>query len=109
MAISPSTLRAKNNTRADLAEAVYNQLGLSRTESAELVEMVLQEITAVLEKGEPVKLTKFGVFSVRSKRERVGRNPKNGVEAPIPARRVLTFKPSRILKSKVNGTIVCVP
>ena len=103
MPTSPSTLRARNIIRADLAKAVYNKLGLSRTVSAELVEMVLQEIAATLEQGEPVKLTGFGVFEVRSKRERVGRNPKTGAEAPIPARHVLTFKPSGILKGKVNG------
>ena len=102
MPISPSTHRAKNATRADLAQAVYNQLGLSRATSVELVGMVLQEMSAALEQGEPLKLTGFGVSEVRSKRERVGRNPKTGVEATIPAMRVLTFKPSLILKGKVN-------
>lgn len=97
------TFQAKNAARADLAEAVYSKLGVSRTVSAELVEMVLHEIAAALEQGEPVKLTGFGIFQVKSKRERVGRNPKTGVKAPIPAMRVLTLKPSGILKGKVNG------
>ena len=93
----PSTI-----TRADLAEAVYLKVGLSRTESAELVERVLQEIANALEHGEQVKLTNFGRFVVRSKKARVGRNPKTGVEAVIPAMRSLTFQPSAILKSRIN-------
>ena len=90
-------------TRADLSEAVYQQLGLSRTDSAELVEMVLQEISGALERGETVKLSSFGSFVVRSKGERVGRNPKTGIEVPITPRRVMVFKPSNILKSRING------
>ena len=90
-------------TRADLAEAVYQRVGLSRTESAELVEMVLSEMADALSRGEVVKLSSFGSFLVRSKGERIGRNPKTGVEVPITPRRVMVFKPSNILKNRVNG------
>lgn len=90
-------------TRADLSEAVYQRVGLSRTESAELVEMVLGEIADTVVSGETVKLSSFGSFVVRSKGERVGRNPKTGVEVPITPRRVMVFKPSNILKSRING------
>jgi integration host factor subunit alpha len=78
---------------------------LSRAESADLVEVVLREISDCLEKGEPVKLSSFGTFSVRDKGERIGRNPKTGVEVPITSRRVLTFKPSNVLKARINGLI----
>ena len=94
---------SKTLTRADLAEAVYRNIGLSRNESAELVETFLEEMCACLEKGEEVKLSSFGTFSVQSKRERVGRNPKTGVEARITPRRVLSFRPSHILKGRVDG------
>ena len=90
-------------TRADLAEAVYGRVGLSRKESAALVEMVLSEMTDIILRGETVKLSSFGSFVVRSKGERVGRNPKTGVEVPITPRRVLVFKPSNILKARING------
>ncbi len=90
-------------TRADLSEAVYQRLGLSRAESAELVEVVLKEISDCLERGEPVKLSSFGTFAIREKGERIGRNPKTGVEVPITSRRVLTFKPSNVLKARING------
>ncbi len=90
-------------TRADLTEAVYRRVGLSRAESAELVEVVLQEICDSLETGETVKLSSFGSFVVRDKGERIGRNPKTGVEVPISPRRVMVFKPSNILKGRVNG------
>lgn len=90
-------------TRADLSEAVYQKVGLSRTESTALVELVLREISDCLAKGETVKLSSFGSFVVRQKGQRVGRNPKTGVEVPIPPRRVMVFKPSNILKSKING------
>jgi len=93
-------------TRADLCEAVYQKVGLSRTESAQLVERVLQEITQCLEKGETVKLSSFGSFMVRAKGERIGRNPKTGEEVPISPRRVMVFKPSNILKARINGTTV---
>lgn len=90
-------------TRVDLAEAVYRQVGLSRKESAALVEMVLSDLSACLVRGETVKLSSFGSFSVRNKGERLGRNPKTGVEVPITERRVLVFKPSNILKARING------
>ncbi|MDX7950742.1 integration host factor subunit alpha [Lichenihabitans sp. Uapishka_5] len=93
-------------TRADLAEAVYQRVGLSRSESAQLVEMVLSEMADALSRGEVVKLSSFGSFVVRSKGERVGRNPKTGVEVPITPRRVMVFKPSNILKGRVNGQVV---
>lgn len=90
-------------TRADLAEVVYNRVGLSRTESAELVQSVLDEICDAAARGETVKLSGFGSFVVRSKGERVGRNPKTGVEVPILPRRVMVFKPSNVLKARING------
>lgn len=91
-------------TRADLCEAVYQQVGLSRTESAALVELVLKEIADCLARGETVKLSSFGSFVVRDKGQRIGRNPKTGEEVPIEPRRVMVFKPSSILKHRVNGT-----
>ena len=90
-------------TRADLSEIVYQKIGLSRTESAELVQSVLDEICDAAARGETVKLSGFGSFVVRSKGERVGRNPKTGVEVPILPRRVMVFKPSNVLKAKING------
>ena len=93
----------KTVTRADLCEAVYQKVGLSRTESAQLVELVLDEISACIVRGESVKLSSFGSFIVRSKGERVGRNPKTGEEVPISPRRVMVFKPSNVLKQKING------
>ena len=90
-------------TRADLAEAVYKQVGLSRSESADLVELVLSEISDAIERGENVKLSSFGSFIVRSKAERIGRNPKTGVEVPITPRRVMVFKASNVLKARING------
>ena len=88
-------------TRADLAEAVYQQVGLSRSESSNLVETVLEEICQAAIRGETIKLSSFGTFSVRSKNERVGRNPKTGEEVPITPRRVMVFRPSNILKERV--------
>ena len=96
-------MTTKTVTRADLSEAVYQKVGLSRTESEALVEMVLDEIADTLEKGEVVKLSSFGSFVVRGKGQRVGRNPKSGQEVPIPPRKVLVFKPSNILKGRING------
>jgi integration host factor subunit alpha len=93
-------------TRADLSEAVYSRLGLSRVESAELVELVLSEISDTLAKGETVKLSSFGSFLVREKGERIGRNPKTGIEVPITPRRVLVFKPSNVMKQRINGEVV---
>ena len=93
----------KTVTRVDLCEAVYQKVGLSRTESATLVELVLKEITDCLEKGETVKLSSFGTFAVRQKSQRMGRNPKTGDEVPIAPRRVLVFRPSHVLKAVING------
>jgi integration host factor subunit alpha len=90
-------------TRADLAEAVYRRVGLSRSESAELVQAFLDEIAEAATRGETVKLSSFGSFVVRSKNQRIGRNPKTGVEVPILPRRVMVFKPSNVLKARING------
>jgi integration host factor subunit alpha len=90
-------------TRAHLAETIYAQVGLSRNESADLLETVLEHMAATLEAGESVKISGFGTFSVRQKGRRVGRNPKTGQEVPILPRRVLVFRPSHVLKARVNG------
>ena len=92
-------------TRADLSEAVYQEVGLSRNESAELVESVLNEISDALVRGEMVKLSSFGSFSVREKGERIGRNPKTGEEVPILPRRVLVFRASHVLKNRINSAL----
>jgi integration host factor subunit alpha len=91
-------------TRADLSEAVYQEVGLSRNESAALVETVLDEISGALAEGEIVKISSFGSFGVRQKGQRVGRNPKTGEEVPILPRRVLVFRASHVLKDKINKT-----
>ncbi len=91
----------KTLTRADLSEAVYRKIGLSRSESSALVESVLDEICQAAVRGEQIKLSSFGTFTIRSKNERIGRNPKTGEEVPITPRRVMVFKPSNILKTKV--------
>ncbi len=93
-------------TRVDLAEAVYQQVGLSRKESALLVETILGELTSALLAGDSVKLSSFGSFVIRHKGERIGRNPKTGVEVPITERRVLVFKPSNVLKARLNGQTI---
>lgn len=90
-------------TRAQLSEAVYQEVGLSRNESSDLLEMVLDEVSNALAVGESVKISSFGSFSVRNKGERVGRNPKTGEEVPILPRRVLVFRPSQLLKSQINS------
>jgi len=92
-------------TRADLAEAVYREIGLSRSESSDLVESVVHHISDALISGEKVKLAGFGTFSLRDKKERIGRNPKTGVEVPITSRRVLVFKASQILKERVDSSL----
>ncbi len=89
-------------TRADLSEAVYQEVGLSRNESASLVETVLDEISTVLAQGESVKISSFGSFAVRQKGERIGRNPKTGEEVPILPRRVLVFRASHVLRDLIN-------
>jgi integration host factor subunit alpha len=90
-------------TRADLSEAVFKAVGLSRNESAQMVEDILEEICAALSRGDTVKLSSFGTFSVRQKSKRMGRNPKTGTEVPIAPRRVLVFRPSHVLKAIING------
>jgi len=90
-------------TRADLSEAVYQEVGLSRNESADLVESVLQEISDALVEGDTVKISSFGSFSVRQKGQRIGRNPKTGEEVPILPRRVLVFRASHVLKDRINN------
>jgi integration host factor subunit alpha len=89
-------------TRSDLSEIVYNAVGLSRSESAQIVETVLDEISDALIRGEDVKLSSFGSFLVRHKNGRMGRNPKTGEEVPIDPRRVLSFRASHVLKEKIN-------
>ena len=89
-------------TRANLAEAIYAEVGLSRNESADLLENVLERISAVLEAGDSVKISSFGTFLVRQKGQRIGRNPKTGVEVPIQPRTVLTFRPSQLLREAIN-------
>ena len=89
-------------TRAQLGEAVYQEVGLSRNESAELLEAVLSQISDALGRGETVKISSFGTFSVRQKGQRIGRNPKTGEEVPILPRKVLVFRPSQVLKGRVN-------
>jgi len=97
---------AKTVTRADLCEAVYQKVGLSRTESAELVENVIDQICDSIVRGESVKLSSFGSFLVRQKGERIGRNPKTGEEVPISPRRVMVFKPSNVLKQRINAALI---
>lgn len=92
----------KTLTRADLAEAVVRKVGLPRNESQELVELVLSEISGSLARGEQVKLSSFGSFGIRQKGERMGRNPKTGEEVPITPRSVLVFRPSNIMKDRIN-------
>src|SRR5262249_59652585 len=92
-------------TRAQLSEAVYQEVGLSRNESAELVETVLNEVSDALARGEMVKISSFGSFSVRQKGKRVGRNPKTGEEVPINPRRVLVFRASHVLKDQINASL----
>ena len=92
----------KTLTRMDLSESVFREVGLSRNESADLVESVIEKISASLVSGEQVKISSFGTFSIRQKNARVGRNPKTGEEAPIPPRRVLTFRPSHLMKDRVS-------
>ncbi|MAM33970.1 MAG: integration host factor subunit alpha [Micavibrio sp.] len=90
-------------TRADLADALYHELGLSRNESSELVDSVFEEISEALAEGENVKISSFGSFTLREKKKRIGRNPKTGVEVPISPRTVLVFRASHILKEKMNS------
>ncbi|MCH7932222.1 MAG: integration host factor subunit alpha [Proteobacteria bacterium] len=96
---------SKTVTRADLTEAVYQEVGLSRNESAQLVESVLEQISGTLASGESVKISSFGTFSVREKAQRIGRNPKTGEEVPILPRRVLVFRASHVLKNRMNRSL----
>ena len=91
----------KTLTRMDLSEAVFREVGLSRNDSAQLIENVLDYMSDALVRGEQVKISSFGTFSVRDKSARVGRNPKTGEEVPINPRRVLTFRPSHLMKDRV--------
>ena len=94
---------SRTMTRAQLSESIYQEVGLSRNESGDLLEMVLSEISSALAKGETVKISSFGSFSVRQKGERIGRNPKTGEEVPILPRKVLVFRPSQLLKARIRG------
>lgn len=91
-------------TRAQLTEAVYEEVGLSRNESADLVESVLAEMSDALIRGEAVKISSFGSFTLRQKAQRIGRNPKTGKEVPILPRKVIIFKPSHVLKNRINSS-----
>ncbi len=95
-------METRTITRADLAEAVYEQVGLSRNESSDLVEVLLEEVCTALVNGDNVKISSFGSFSVRKKGQRIGRNPKTGVEVPILPRKVLVFRASHVLKDRIN-------
>jgi integration host factor subunit alpha len=95
-------MAGKTLTRAQLTEAVYQEVGLSRNESADLVEAVLGEISTALTRGDIVKISSFGSFFVRQKGQRIGRNPKTGEEVPILPRKVLVFRPSHVLKNRIN-------
>ena len=99
----------KTLTRADLADAIVKKIGLPRNESADLVELVLGEISKSLESGEQVKLSSFGSFGVREKKQRIGRNPKTGEEVPITPRRVLVFRPSAIMKNRIDNNMKSKP
>jgi integration host factor subunit alpha len=90
-------------TKADIVEKVYQKIGFSKKEASELVEMVFNELKSTLQKGDKVKISGFGNFIVRGKKERVGRNPQTGDQITISARRVLTFRPSQVLKALLNG------
>jgi integration host factor subunit alpha len=96
-------MKGETLTRADLCEAVYEEVGLSRQECSQLVERTLDLIADALEQGQTVKLSGFGVFQVRAKRARMGRNPKTGEPAAIDPRRVISFRASQVMKARVNG------
>lgn len=91
-------------TKAELIEAVYSKVGISKKESADLVEMIFDTMKDTLSKGEKIKISGFGNFVVREKRSRMGRNPQTGESMEISARRVLTFRPSQVLKNDLNGS-----
>jgi len=95
-------MAGKTLTRADLSEAVHREVGLSRIESAELVKAIIDAVAEAVVTGDRVKLSSFGTFMVREKGGRVGRNPKTGQEVPITPRRVLVFRPSQVMKTRIN-------
>ena len=96
-------------TRSQLSEAVYQEVGLSRNESAELLESILSKISETLSNEESVKISSFGSFSVRRKGQRIGRNPKTGEEVPILPRKVLVFRPSQVLKARISDATIDIP
>ena len=98
-------MKGRTLTRADLAEALVSKVGLPRNESQEIVELVLAEISTTLARGEGVKLSSFGSFGIRQKGQRIGRNPKTGEEVPITPRKVLVFRPSNIMKERINSAL----
>jgi integration host factor subunit alpha len=102
---SGSIARGATVTRADLCEAVHEQVGLTRQDSSELVERVLELMCQALERGDQVKLSGFGVFQVRAKRARMGRNPKTGEPAAIDPRRVIGFRASHVMKARVDKAL----
>ncbi len=93
----------RNITRQDLAQKINDNIGLSTSEGYDLVDLIFNEINSALLRGEEVKIQHFGTFRVLDKKERIGRNPKNGVEYKISARKVVSFKPSNTLKTKIDG------
>ena len=106
IARSTDAINSGTLTRADLSDVVHNRLGVSRAESAGIVERVLHHMCNALSLGQNVKISGFGTFILRDKGERIGRNPKTGEEVPILPRQVLVFKPSNVLKSKINKSMV---
>ena len=92
-------------TRADLSEALHHEVGLSRAESAKIVEQILTQMCDALSRGENVKISGFGTFVLRDKGERIGRNPKTGVEVPIAPRRVLTFRASQMMRNRIVAPV----
>lgn len=101
--MKPNNLGRSTMTKADIVEKVYQKIGFSKKEASELVEMVFGQLKDVLVRGDKVKISGFGNFVVRGKKERVGRNPQTGDQIKISARRVLTFRPSQVLKAILNG------
>ena len=98
-------MSGKTVTRAQLGDAVFHEVGLSRNDSVKLVDAVLEQVADSLSRGEPVKISSFGSFSVRDKGQHMGRNPKTGEEVPIPPRRVLVFRASHVLKDLINNSL----
>lgn len=93
----------KTITRISITEAIYEEIGLSRKDSGDVLDMIIEEIKGELASGRDVKISSFGTFALRKKNARIGRNPKTGVAAPITPRTVVSFKPSQILRKAVNG------